>query len=212
MTSATGPTLHHLPPLYRTGDQVTIELHLHPFARNYDHLGLNDIWQNSQPLGGVDGLRSPSIADQIIINVIHTLLHGLAKERFTLSLRDLFEGRLLFKRATDADRDRVRTHFQDRGYAKDFELWLYLCKKIFDVPDIGVVETRFHKDFFDQLIEGQSDPSVRFKNKLKAKIRNFIFLELTNPRRLRNRVRHFMSAAFWRRVSNSYKNSRSGRN
>ena len=29
--------------------------------------------------------------------------------------------------------------------------------------------------------------------------------------RLKNRIRHFMSAAFWRRVLNSYKNSKSGR-
>lgn len=211
ISAATGPTFHHLPPLYREGDQVTVELHTRPFSPKFDHLGIPALWQDARAIEGSPAILVPSVPHQIIINIIHTLLHGLAKEQFSLSVRDLFEGHVLYAKAGAKERERVRAHFSDAGYGKDFDLWRSVCFRVFENPIYQGPVVRFHQRFFDRLVTTQSDPKAKFRLRLVSKIKEFLFLELWNLPRLKMRLRHLMSAAFWQRAKAQFKFSRQRR-
>lgn len=212
ISAATGPTFHHLPPLYREGDQVTVELHIRPFAPKFDHLGIPGLWQDASAIAGRPALLVPSVPHQIIINIIHTLLHGLAKEQFSLSVRDLFEGHALYMKANEDQREQVRAHFSEAGYSKDFELWRSVCFQVFENPLYQGREVGFHKRFFARLVTTQLDPKARFRLRLISKVKEFLFLEIWNWPRLKMRLRHFMSAAFWQRAKTQFRLSRQKRN
>lgn len=208
---ATGPGFHHLPPLYRDGDQASVELHTHPFARKYDNLRIPGLWAQARAAEGAPGIVMPSLPHQIIINIIHTLLHGLAKQQFNLSVRDLFEGHLLYTRADEQQREQVREHFATRGYGKDFDLWRSVCFRVFENPVYQVPETSFHIRFFERLVRTQADPKAKFRLRFFSKLKEFLFLEIWNWPRLQIRLRHLSSAAFWRRLMAQFRHSRRGR-
>ncbi len=211
ISSALTAAYHHLPPLYRNGYQASVELHTRAFSNSHSNLAIPDIWAQAIPVDGLPSLLLPSTVHQIIVNVVHTLLHSLAKQRFSLSVRDLFEGHRLYSTASDAEKKLVRMHFSDRGYERDFDLWSYICHRIFENAIYEVPETRFYRDFFERLTKTQSNPEAAFKYHLWAKIKAMIFFELTNWGRLKIRIRHLRSAAFWKRVGNSVRSARSGR-
>ncbi len=211
ISAATGPGFHHLPPLYRHGDQASIELHTKPFTRKYDNLAIPDLWSQAQTVDGRPGILVPSLPHQIIINVIHTLFHGLAKEQFSLSVRDLFEGHLLYTQADDRQRAQVKAHFEEKGYGKDFDLWRSVCFRVFQNPVYQVPETSFHSRFFERLVKTQGDPQAKFRLRFFSKLKEFLFLEIWNWPRLQIRLRHLLSAAFWRRLKAQFLYSRRGR-
>ena len=211
ISAATGPGFHHLPPLYRHGDQASIELHTKPFTRKYDNLAITDLWSQAQTVEGRPGIYVPSLPHQIIINVIHTLFHGLAKEQFSLSVRDLFEGHLLYIQADDRQRAQVKAHFIERGYGKDFDLWRSVCFRVFENPVYQVPERSFHSRFFERLVKTQADPQAKFRLRFFSKLKEFLFLEIWNWPRLQIRLRHLLSAAFWRRLKAQFLHSRRGR-
>jgi hypothetical protein len=208
---ATGPGFHHLPPLYRQGDQASVELHTMPFTRKYDNLAIPDLWSQARTVDGRTGILIPSLPHQIIINVIHTLLHGLAKEQFSLSVRDLFEGHLLYTEANERQRAQVIGHFAERGYSKDFDLWKSVCFRVFQNPVYQVPETSFHGRFFERLVKTQADPKAQFRYRFFSKLKELFFLEIWNWPRLQIRLRHLASAAFWRRLMAQLRHSRRGR-
>lgn len=208
---STGPLHHHLPPLYRDGEQASVELHTRPFTPKFALLGIPDLWQNAKPVNGNPTILIPSVPHQIIINIIHTLLHGLAKEQFNLSVRDLYEGHILYSTAEEQQRARVRAHFSDAGYGKDFALWRSVCFRVFENPLYQVSEVPFHSRFFDRLVLTQSDPKAGFRFRLLSKLKEFLFLELWNWPRLKKRLRHLTSAAFWQRVMAQFRFSRQRR-
>lgn len=208
---ATGPGFHHLPPLYRQGDQASVELHTRPFARKYDNLGIPDLWGHAQAVDRTPGILIPSLPHQIVINIIHTLFHGLAKQQFNLSVRDLFEGHLLYTRADEQQREQVREHFAEKGYGKDFDLWRSVCFRVFENPVYQVPETPFHNRFFERLVKTQADPKAKFRFRFFSKLKELLFLEIWNWPRLQIRLRHLASAAFWRRLMAQFRYSRRGR-
>lgn len=205
ISSLTGTLHHHLPPLYRDGEQASVELHTHPFSPKFNRLSIPDLWNDAGVVGDMPNILVPSLPDQIIINVIHTLLHGLAKKGFRISIRDLVEGHILYSKVNERQKTAVRKHFADAGYSKDFDLWLSVCFRVFGNPDYEVQETRSHRRFFQLLEKTQADQKTMVRYHYYSKLREMLFVEIWNPDRLRIRFRHLGTAAFWKRASALFK-------
>ena len=105
----------------------------------------------------------------------------------------------------------MKAHFAEKGYGKDFDLWRSVCFRVFDNPVYQVPETSFHSRFFEALVKNQADPQAKFRLRFFSKLKEFLFLEIWNWPRLQIRLRHLLSAAFWRRLKAQFLHSRRGR-
>ena len=211
LSSALGPAFHHLPPLYRLNDQASIELHTRPFETKFSHLANFDLWADAQPVDGLQAGLVPSVPHQIIIAVVHTMLQSLAKQSFTINIRDLFEGHRLWLLASPDDRKTVEEHFKACGHGRDVAMWHFLRHRVFGTAKCDAPHERRFDRFFDRLIQTQTDPDAWFKYRRAASIRNLLFVELWDRQRLIGRLRHFASNSFWDRYRRAKDHGKSRR-
>lgn len=163
------PNLHHLPPLVRDGDQTTLELHTRPFYTSLQKLDFNGIWDEAIPIGD-SFLHYPSPEHRVIINIIHCLFHGSGKTLYLLRLRDLLEGRLLYQRLDQEAKMRVKLHFVNKGYRRDFDLWLGIVENLFGSQTNANDHPQYIRKYFAELCRNATHPRRMKLRKLRAQI------------------------------------------
>ncbi len=126
---------HHLTPVIRPQDAVTIEPHLLATAARYRNLLPSDLSSTALLVPGCENLRQPSRKNDLIINLIHTLLHDRDTLDGGLLLRGLVECELMFSRLEPEDQATVARHFADCGAAKLWTAWRALADWLFEGDD-----------------------------------------------------------------------------
>ena len=126
---------HHLTPVIRLDDPVTIEPHLLATAARYRKLLPTDLTSTAVVVPGCKNLRQLSGKNDLIVNLIHTLLHDRDTLDGGLLLRGLVECELMFARLAAEDQAAVARHFADCGAAKLWTAWRALSDWLFGGDD-----------------------------------------------------------------------------
>ncbi|MBN1597150.1 MAG: nucleotidyltransferase family protein [Bacteroidales bacterium] len=97
--SIPGKTTKHYPPLYKSGNKITLEIHRAPVDNEHTRLiSTKEIWDNRKQINGHGDCYVMSNHHKIILNFIHSQLthHGYSYAR--AYLRDLYDLQLLSSR------------------------------------------------------------------------------------------------------------------
>ena len=126
---------HHLTPVNRPDDPVTIEPLLLATAARYRNMLPPDLTSSAVVVPGCKNLRQPSRKNDLIVNLLHTLLHDRDTLDGGLLLRGLVECELMFARLAAEDQAAVARHFADCGAAKLWTAWRALSDWLFGGDD-----------------------------------------------------------------------------
>ena len=182
-------TLHHLPPLSRLGDQVTLECHISPIQRRMSKLLIPDLWDTAEPVANDSMFYTPSYRNQLIINIIHTLYHGKSLWDRKIKLKNLFEGRLMYLRLSETDRAYVEQHFSDRGYVRDYHLWKFLCFDLFKDAEMDIKPTRRHQRYVRAFYAHAVNPRWIKTRKFTGQLIYFFKYSLFRPQTILRKLR-----------------------
>lgn len=122
---------HHLAPIIRPQDAVTIEPHLLATAARYRHLLPSDLTSTAMPVPGCENLRQPSRKNHLIVTLIHTLKHDRDTLDGGLLLRGLVECEMIYGRLPPEDQIAVARHFAGCGASSLWTAWRALADWLF---------------------------------------------------------------------------------
>lgn len=182
-------TMHHLPPISRLGDQVTIEFHVSPFDKRLSKLSIPSLWPDAAPVFEGSFFYMPSHAHQLIICIIHALYHGKGKNDLTIKIRDLYEGRNMFLRLSSEEVALVEDHFKACGYGRDYALWKFLCFDLFEDPELAIKPTRGQSRYVRKLYDYAVDPKWRRLRKFRGQFVHFVTFSAFRPQVIMRKLR-----------------------
>jgi hypothetical protein len=182
-------TLHHLPPVSRLGDQVTLECHISPIQRRLSKLLIPDLWDTAVPVASDSLFYTPSHRNQLIINIIHTLYHGKSLWDRKIKLKNLFEGRLMYLRLSETDRAHVEQHFLDRGYVSDYRLWKFICFDLFKDTEMRIKPTKRHQRYVRAFYAHAVNPRWIRTRKFTGQMIHLLTYSLFKPQSILRKIR-----------------------
>jgi hypothetical protein len=128
----------HAPPLCRTGDPASVEVHTRLFHQYNDPqvLTVSDIWQDAVSVteNGLAALvLSPSHA--VVFNVVHSEIHHEHFDLGNIALKDLLDLVLMARLyATAVDWHAIHDRLADHGLATVGECYVYMGHKLLGCP------------------------------------------------------------------------------
>lgn len=138
---------HHLRPLFRPGDQGTIEIHREALPSSAAAImPTAQIWRHAQSViesGAVFRVPDPTI--RILHNVLHAALVNRGYARGEISLRSLHELALIQNQhENQIDWMAIRTLMDRGGKSKVLNAWLYAAHRLFAFRLLPGVRPKMH--------------------------------------------------------------------
>ncbi len=121
----------HLTPVMRANDSVAIEPHLLVVDPMYLHLLPSNFVHTAIPIPGCHQLMQPSRQNNLIVALIHGLLHDRDRLDGALLLRSLIECELLFEQFSESEKDALARHFLSCSAQSFFSAWRALADWLF---------------------------------------------------------------------------------
>lgn len=121
----------HLTPVMRANDSVAIEPHLLMVDPMYLHLLPSNFVHTAIPIPGCHQLMQPSRQNNLIVALIHGLLHDRDRLDGALLLRNLIECELLYEQFSESEKDALAQHFLSCRSQSFFSAWRALADWLF---------------------------------------------------------------------------------
>jgi hypothetical protein len=129
---------HHLPPIFAEDQPCHLEMHQHPVHLRAVPYCPQNLFEHSVDITDLPRVKSPSMVDQMILNLLHARYGDMYTDYSNFRLRNIFEGYLIYQRLSDADISRLGQHFSSIGKSDDIIFWKYLCLNLFDAQEFSV--------------------------------------------------------------------------
>lgn len=124
------PGNHHLTPLSRRSSLFSIEPHVYPASRGCTHL-VGDIFQRAEPASGVKALLLPNPVDQLILAIVHALLHDRSSMHGGLFLKALVDCELLYDALSPPQKREAQELLTARGGGSLWTTWRAFADRCF---------------------------------------------------------------------------------
>jgi hypothetical protein len=116
------PGAHHLTPIKRPQDIVTIELHVLPASVENAHL-VGDLWVRAELPQGLKATYIPHPVDQLILSVVHAMRHDRNSMHGGLFMRSLVECELLYASLSRSQQQEACDLLRARGALRMWTAW-----------------------------------------------------------------------------------------
>jgi hypothetical protein len=128
---------HHLPRVWHADRPRVLEMHQHLVHLRASPYCRGDELSNSIVIPNLPKINAPNIVDQLVINILHATYGDMYSFYANFRLRNIFEGYLLYRKLTEAQKAEFNAHFDKIDQRQDVEFWQYLCFRFFEAEEFA---------------------------------------------------------------------------
>lgn len=118
---------HHWDPLFRPENLVSLEPHFKAVSPRFEKWLPTNFSSELKPVSTCHNLRAPSHKNQLILCLLHLILHNRDSFVGGLHLRGIIESELMFERLTQEEKLEVEAHFSALGKPAFYNSWRALA-------------------------------------------------------------------------------------